>query len=201
MSWSVNMQAITTQRAGLAAWRPPVMLAVLLAVTLATQPARAQHQKDPLTESQADQVREYGDRPNERVKLYLKFVEERVVAIRELSADSHENSRPAELRAKFEEFTRLTDELADNIDTYTAARADVRKALKAVSEDSARWPEVLHKPPPDPAYEFVRKTALDAALTTSDDVKKLLAEQEAYFAAHKDEAGKNGKAPSMPDPK
>jgi hypothetical protein len=161
----------------------------------------AQQQKDPLTETQADQIREFGDRPNDRIKLYLKFVEERVSAIRELSVDSHENDRPAQLRAKFEEFTRLTDELADNIDSYTRDHADVRKALKAVVEASPKWPDVLRKAPTDPAYEFVRRTALDAALSSVDDSKKLLAEQETYFAAHKDEAGKNGKAPSAPDPK
>ena len=160
-----------------------------------------QHQKDPLTESQADQVREYGDRPNDRIKLYLKFVEERVAAIRDLSVDSHENSRPAELRAKFEEFTRLTDELSDNLDSYTSAHADVRKALKAVVEASPKWPEVLHRAPVDSAYEFVRRTALDAAQSSIEDSKKLLQEQESYFATHKDEAGKNGKAPSAPDPK
>jgi hypothetical protein len=161
----------------------------------------AQQHNDPLTESQADQVREFGDRPNERIKLYLKFVEERVSAIRELSVDSHEDSRPADLRAKLEEFTRLTDELSDNIQTYTAAHADVRKALKAVLEASAKWPDALHKAPPDGTYDFARKTALDAALSSTDETRKLLAEQETYFAAHKDEAGKNGRAPSLPDPK
>jgi hypothetical protein len=163
--------------------------------------SHAQQQKDPLTESQADQVREFGDRPNDRIKLYLKFVEERVNAIRELAVDSHEDNRPAELRAKYEEFTRLTDELADNIDSYTSDHADVRKALKAVVEASPKWPDVLRKPPVDPSYEFVRRTALDAAQSSAEDSKKLLAEQETYFAAHKDEAGKNGKAPTAPDPK
>ena len=162
---------------------------------------RAQQPKDPLTESQTDQIREFGDRPNERIKLYLKFVDERIAAIRDLSVDSHENNRPTELRAKFEEFTRLTDELSDNMDSYTSAHADVRKALKAVTEASPGWPDVLRKPPVDPTYEFVRRTALDAAQSSMDEAKKELAEQIAYFAAHKDEAGKNGKAPSAPDPK
>ncbi len=161
----------------------------------------AQQHGDPLSEAQADQVREYGDRPNERIKLYLKFVEERVTSIRELSVDSHENNRPAELRAKYEEFTRLTDELADNLDSYASAHADVRKALKGVLEACPKWPDVLRKAPVDPAYEFVRRTAVDAATSSMDDAKRLLAEQETYFAAHKDEAGKNGKAPTGPSTK
>ncbi len=182
--------------------RKALGLAVMLLAAISAAPvAYAQQQKDPLTETQADQIREYGDRPNDRIKLYLKFVEERVAAIRELSSDSHENNRPNELRAKYEEFTRLTDELADNIDSYTSAHADVRKALKAVVEASPKWPDVIRKAPVDPTYEFVRRTALDAAQSSADDSKKLLAEQETYFAAHKDEAGKNGKAPTAPDPK
>ncbi|HEY0786568.1 MAG TPA: hypothetical protein VGD62_11910 [Acidobacteriaceae bacterium] len=175
-----------------------LVTAMLVAISV---PLLAQQRCDPLTESQADQVRELGDRPMERIKLYLKFVEERTAAIRELSVDSHENNRPAELRAKLEEFTRLTDELSDNIDSYATAHADVRKALKAVVDASAKWPEVLHKAPGDPTYEFSRRTALDAAASSYEQAKRVLAEQTAYFAAHKDEAGKNGKAPSSPEPK
>ena len=175
--------------------RKQVLLLPLVALSLC---ALGQHPKDPLTEAQADQVREYGDRPNDRIKLYLKFVEERAAAIRELSVDSHENNRPAELRAKYEEFTRLTDELSDNIDSYTTAHADIRKALKAVVEASPKWPDILRKAPVDAVYEFVRRTALDAATSSVDESKKLLADQDAYFAAHKDEAGKNGKAPTAP---
>ncbi len=183
-------------------WQRPCVAFCMAALSLLLVTASlAQHHSDPLTEAQADQVREFGDRPNDRIKLYLKFVEERVTAIRELSVDSHENNRPVELRAKYEEFTRLTDELADNIDSYTSDHADVRRALKAMLEASPKWPDVLRKAPVDPAYEFTRRTALEAATSTIDDSKKLLAEQETYFAAHKDEAGKNGKAPSAPDPK
>lgn len=180
------------------------LLTLLIGLSLPLLPCArcsAQHQDDPLTEAQTDQIREFGDRPNDRIKLYLKFVEERVSAIRDLSVDSHEDNRPAELRAKFEEFTRLTDELADNIDSYTNDHADVRKALKAVVEACSKWPDVLRKPPTDPAYEFVRRTSLDSAQSMAEDSKKLLAGQETYFAAHKDEAGKNGKAPTAPDPK
>ena len=176
-------------------------VSVLVAATLLLPSLEAQQPKDPLTESQTDQIREFGDRPNDRIKLYLKFVDERIAAIRDLSIDSHENNRPTELRAKFEEFTRLTDELSDNMDSYTSSHADVRKALKAVTEASPGWPDALLKPPVDPTYEFVRRTALDAAQSSIAEAQRELAEQIAYFAAHKDEAGKNGKAPSPPDTK
>lgn len=161
--------------------------------------AYGQKARDPLSKGQVDEIRELGTNPVERLKLYLKFVNERVAAIKELTPNSTENSRPEELRARYEEFTRLADELSDNIETYDRDRADLRKALRLVVESSAKWPEVLKAPAADRTYDFARTTALDAANSTAEQASSLLATEEAYFVAHKDEAGKNGKAPS-PEP-
>ncbi len=169
------------------------LLAVILPVY---QAAVAQKARDPLSNGQVDQVRELGDRPVERIKLFLKFVNERAAAIKELTPDSTENSRPAELRARYEEFTRLVDELAENIDTYDADHADCRKALRPVVSDGAKWPATLKAPVPDQTYDFARTTALDAAASLSEDAQKALAAEEAYFLAHKKEANGNGKAPT-----
>ncbi len=170
-----------------------VALLLLLGCCL---PAEAQKQRDPLSPGQVDQVRELGDHPVERLKLYLKFVNERIDAIREMTPNSTENSRPAELRARLEEFTRLVDELSDNMDTYDADHADLRKALRLIVDSSAKWPAVLKGPAPDRMYDFSRTTALDAAASNSEQAQKMLAAEETYFAAHKSEAGKNGKAPT-----
>ena len=165
-------------------------------VALAASTAGAQKQRDPLSSAQADQVRELGTNPVERLKLFLKFVNQRAAAIHELTPNSTENSRPAELRARYEEFTRLADELAENVDTYHADHADLRKALRLIAGDSAKWPEVLKAPVSNETYDFSRKTALDAAEAVRQQAQELLANEETYFAAHKDEAGKNGKAPT-----
>ncbi len=167
-----------------------------LALLFATGWAHGQKARDPLSGKQADEVRELGDHPVERVKLFLKFVNERAGAIHDLTPHSTENSRPAELRARYEEFTRLADELAENVDTYHHDGADIRKALRLVTESSAKWPDVLKAPVPDETYDFVRRTALDAAEAVRDEAQKLLGSEEAYFATHKDEAGKNGRAPT-----
>ena len=156
----------------------------------------AQKQKDPLSSGQVDQIRELGDHPVDRLKLYLKFVNERVDAIREMTPSATENSRPAELRARFEEFTRLVDELSDNMDTYDGDHADIRKALRMIAESDVKWPAILKGPVADRTYDFVRTTALDAANSNIEQTQKMLAAEETYFAAHKDEAGKNGKAPT-----
>ena len=54
----------------------------------------------------------------------------------------------------------------------------------------------MKAPVPDHTYDFARTTALSAADSLSEQVRKVLASEETYFAAHKDEAGKNGKAPT-----
>lgn len=152
--------------------------------------------KDPLSDAESDQIAELRDQPVARIKLYQKFIQQRVDAIKDLGANPKAEDRKAELRARYEEFTRLSDELQDNLDTFDEAHADIRKALKELVPATQKWPDILKAASPDPTYDFSRKTALDAAESTSDQAKKLYDEQLKYFAGHKDEAGKNGTGPS-----
>ena len=170
---------------------------LLVAIFVAwVQGGSAQRAPDPLSSTQVDQVRELGDKPVERIKLYLKFANQRTEAIHDLTPESTEDSRAMDLRGRYEEFTRVADELSENMDTYDEDHADLRKALKQVVADSAKWPAILKAPAPDRSYDFARTTALDAAHSCSEDAQKLLDAENTYFAAHKDEAGKNGKAPT-----
>ncbi|QNI33106.1 hypothetical protein H7849_03775 [Alloacidobacterium dinghuense] len=173
-----------------------ILLSAVLLLSPLTLRSWAQSQRDPLNDEEIDQVREFGDRPNERIKLYSKFIEQRVTAIKELSTNKRAETRATEMRAKIEEFTRLVDELQDNLDTYDGQHADVRKALKDLVPESDKWQAALVQPPPDPTYDFARKTAIEAAQSISDQVKTLQKDQEKYFAEHKDQAGKNGTGPS-----
>jgi len=173
-------------------------LPVLAAPGAAGRPviaAPGQQDKDPLTDAESDQIAELRDQPVARIKLYQKFIEQRITAIKDLGPNPKAADRKAELRARYEEFTRLSDELQDNLDTFDEAHADIRKALKDLVPASAKWPEILKQAAPDPTYDFSRKTALDAAESTSDQAKELLQSQTKYFAEHKDEANKNGTGP------
>jgi len=173
-----------------------LFLSAVFFLSCTVQQSWAQAQKDPLNEDEIDQVRELGDQPNQRIKLFVKFIEQRITAIKQLSTDKSIENRPALLRAKIEEFTRLVDELQDNLDTYDGQHADVRKALKELVPQTDKWEPTLHQPPSDPNYEFARKTAIEAAQSISDQAKTLQKDQEKYFAEHKDQAGKNGTGPS-----
>ncbi|GGH11881.1 hypothetical protein [Silvibacterium dinghuense] len=156
----------------------------------------AQNDKDPLNDQEVDQIRELRNQPVERIKLYQKFIEARISAIKEIGAHPKTDDRKAELRAKLEEFTHLSDELQDNLETFDDSHADIRKALKDLVPVSSKWKEILQAAVPDPAYDFSQETALDSAQSTADQARELLQSQQKYFAEHKNEANKNGTGPS-----
>lgn len=156
---------------------------------------RAQDQNDPLTEDEIQQIRDNKTNPNERLKLYLKFIDQRLDALKQLAGQGKSDNEKAEIRAKLEEFTHLCDELQDNLDTYNEAHADVRKSLKDLTADSARWPVQLSAVGTDPSFDFPQKTALEAAKSAADEAHQLSLEQEVYFDAHKKERGGNGTGP------
>jgi len=162
---------------------------------LLTAHGTAQSSKDPLNYDEVEQVREYANQPNERLKLYQKFIDQRVEAITKLANDRKAQNRSAELRARIEEFTSLVDELQDNLDTYDHDHADIRKALKSLSVASVKWEPALHLPEANPLYDFDRKSAVEAAKSAVDQIKQVQNEQEKYFIEHKDQAGKNGTGP------
>ena len=95
-------------------------------------------------------------------------------------------NRDVQLHNLYQEFTRISDELEDNMDSFAEQHADMRKVLKTVVEESEKWPSVLNQPtPPGGEDDFVRKTALAAGQSVHDDAKQMLEEQEKYFSQHK----------------
>jgi hypothetical protein len=169
---------------------------VLLLSPLCSLTLHAQDDKDAMNENEVDQIRELRDQPVPRIKLYVKFIEDRIAVIKQLGPNPEAADRKAELRAKLDEFTRLSDELQDNLDTFDEAHADIRKALKDLVPASAKWQDIIKLAKPDPAYDFSQETALDSAHSTTDQAKELLDSQTKYFSEHKDEANKNGTGPS-----
>lgn len=145
----------------------------------------AQRSHDPLTPQEEDQVRELSDQPDERVKLYMKFIEARTEAIHQTVRRPSDQHPGADIHNYLEEFTRLVDELADNLDAYEQQHVDVRKSLKVFDEHSAKWAAVLNEPPRSSEYDFARKTAIEALGSARKTAADLLKEQQEYFAKHK----------------
>ena len=156
----------------------------------------AQDSSDPLTEDEVQQIRDNKTNPNERIKLYMKFIDERLDAIKQLAGPGKSPDEKAQVRARFDEFTHLCDELQDNIETYDAAHADIRKSLKELVADTAKWPAALNAFGADPSYDFPRKTAVEAAQSATDEARQMSISQDVYFDIHKKERGKTGTGPS-----
>jgi hypothetical protein len=158
-----------------------------------------QDKDDPLTEVEVDKLREVADQPMERIKLYMEYIGKRTDAIAEMGGDSRIQNKPPKIRKLLQEYTRLVDELQDNLDNYDETHADIRKQLKLLVPESKKWLDIVSKPPADPIYDFPRKTAADAAQGLVDQVSKLQTDQEKFFAEQKKrdkEQEKNGTAPT-----
>jgi hypothetical protein len=145
----------------------------------------AQSKKDPLNDRQIEEVREAGDQPPERIKLFVGYVDDRAKEINSLSKDSGAQNRAARIHNLMDEFTRLSDDLQDNMDNFDEQHADLRKILKEVVTKTTEWTTVLNEPPPHPQYDFMRKSALDANQTAHDAAVQMLADEEKYFAEKK----------------
>ncbi len=171
-------------------------LLVLLCAAGCALSVHAQEQNDPLTPDEIQAVRDNKTNPNERIKLYIRFIDERLDEIKQLSGAHKSAKEKADIHDKLEEFTRLCDELQDNLDTYNEAHADIRKSLKDLVADSSHWPAQLTAMGDDPSFDFAQKTALDAAKSAADEAHQLSLEQGVYFDVHKKERGKNGTGPS-----
>jgi predicted Zn-dependent protease len=157
----------------------------------------AQRNRDPLTDQESDEVANLRDRPNDRVKLFQKFLQQRIDSIKAIGPHPATDDRKADLRAKYEEFTHITDELQDNLDTFDQAHADIRKSLKDLVPATQKWVDLLNEQTPGGQFDdFSRKTALEAAQSANDEAEKLYKSQKEYFEQHKDERGKNGTGPS-----
>lgn len=173
------------------------LLALLLLVPLVAPVIHAQRQRDPLTDQEADEVANLRDQPNARIKLYQKFLQQRIDAIKTIGPNPAGDDLKADLQAKYQEFTRISDELQDNLDTFDEAHADIRKSLKDLVPATEKWIAVLNRPDSGGELaDFARKTALDAAQSANDQAEKLYKSQKEYFAVHKKERGKNGTGPS-----
>jgi len=176
-------------------WQRWIVAAVICAAL--TPHSRAQAKGDPLSDAEIDQVREVADQPLERVKLYMKFIQQRADAIQEMVGDSRIQNQPTKLHNLLDEYTRLVDELQDNLDSYDETHSDIRKALKELVPASQKWLAIVNKPPPDQTYDFSKRTAIEAGESLVEQARKLQDDQIKWFAEHKKD--KNANTATPPD--
>jgi hypothetical protein len=163
-------------------------ICLLLAIAPALSRSSAQSRKDPLTDQEIEDVREAGDQPVERIKLFIGYVDQRAKEIHRLDTDPIAQNKTLRIHNQLEEFTRLSDELQDNMDNFDQEHADLRKVLKDVVDKTDEWTKVLNEPKPDTQYDFVRKTALDANQSAHEAAVQMIPDETKYFEEKKKEA-------------
>jgi hypothetical protein len=118
-------------------------LLVLLALTSL---AAASRKRDPLTEAEVDQLREFRMEPLKRLQLFIKFTDARLDSIDQLRNDPKQGEgRGLKIHDLLEDVSALLDEINDNLDTFEGQRLDkdqkkqFRKGAKEVVGATDRW--------------------------------------------------------------
>jgi len=168
---------------------------ILLVVLVLTVVASAR-KRDPLTEAETDQLREYAMEPQKRLKLYIKFAEARLEAIDQLRTDPKlADGRGKKIHDLLEDFTAILDEINDNLDTYEGRplnkddRKDFHKGLKDVIEASDKFDLKLKTlksaSDTDPQakkeavdYQFALADAQDALKSSADIAREYMTEKD-----------------------
>ena len=160
-------------------------IAAIVTVVIVSMPAFAQHHAS-LTSAEVDQLRDAAMEPNDRLKLYVKFLRDRLDTLEKIRTDPKVTDKPAQIHDHLQDFLDLYDELNDNIDTYVDRKDDIRKPLKAVIEAD---PEFLQKintyltelqadKIETKSYSFLIGNITDDLKTSADDHKQIMQEQE-----------------------
>src|SRR6476661_8095169 len=152
----------------------------------------AARRRDPLTEAEADQLREVAMEPYKRIKLMIKFTEARLVAIDQIRVDPKlAAGRGKQIHDLLEDFTSLMDEINDNLDQYEGRPLDkdtvkqYHKGLKELIDADARFDQRLNalksasetdpvtkKEAPD--FRFALQDAMDSLKSNADMAREYM---------------------------
>ncbi len=160
--------------------------------SLLALPAWAQRKdRDPLTDTEVDQMRESADLPNKRLELLVKFARERIFEVESAQDESSGATRGKQIHDNLEDFIAILDEIEDNIDMYGTHNADMRKGLKLVIEADSEWQlklrQIKEKSPPEELqrYSFVLINATDTVGDSATTARETLQEQNKLAAEKK----------------
>jgi len=172
-----------------------IFISLFLFLTVASVLRAQKEQRQPLTEAEIDKVREAGIFPDERITLYTKFMDEHADTIKGLTNRRTSMARGKRIDDELLDLTALMDELGSNLDQYSERRADIRGGLKKLNEAAPNWLRILRALAGEPEFDEARKEAIEAGEELADEGKRLLTEQNEYFATHKEEKGQERAEP------
>ena len=140
--------------------------------------------ENALSDAEVEQLRDAAYVPRDRVLVFVKFLDDRSNAIRDIFAKPRHPGREQDTHDLLEQFTSIADELEDNLDDYSTRHSDIRKSLPKLLEATDRWASTIKSPPDNEAYNISRKLALEAIRDLREDTTELIDSQKTWFAAH-----------------
>jgi Rad3-related DNA helicase len=160
-----------------------LLLAAALLLTPTVLHAQANHESS-LSEAEVEALRDSAYIANDRVTIFIKFLDVRSSSIQTLATKPRRPGREEDLHDLYEQFTSIADELDDNLDDLGPRHRDIRKALPKLVAATERWATALKTPAENEAYNVSRKLALEAVRDLRESATKLIDEQKAWFIAH-----------------
>jgi septal ring factor EnvC (AmiA/AmiB activator) len=164
---------------------PVVSRNFVLLASAAALPAQV-WRRDPLTDDEADKLREAAEEPNKRLFLLVEFATARMAKVDE----ARTQLKPAATHAQrihdaLDDFGRVMDEIDDNVDDYENRKMDMRKGLAALIEADTAFQSKLAQLATEAAnangtdhYQFVLEDDLDIVKSQLERAREVLQEQE-----------------------
>lgn len=158
--------------------------------------------RDPLTDAEADQLRQVAMEPQKRLKLFIKFTEARLDAIDQSRSDPKEaQGRGRKIHDLLQDFASLIDEINDNLDQYQARALDkdqlkdlhkgAKEVVSAEERFRARLRTLQHQIDTDPQTKIESKDYAFALQDAEDALKSSLEMAQEYSKENKDEKNKH----------
>lgn len=175
---------------------------ILAAVLLLLSTFAFAQKRDPLTDAEADQLRQVAMEPQKRLKLFIKFSEARLDAIDQARSDpSQAQGRGRKIHDLLQEFSFLVDEINDNIDQYESRALDKDQlkdfhkgmidVISAEERFRARLRTLQHEIETDPQTKIESKDYAFALQDAEDALKSSLEMAQEYSKEKKDEKDKH----------
>jgi hypothetical protein len=130
--------------------------------------------RDFLTSDEADQVRE-AQEPNARLKLYLKFAQERIELLKQLLA-TEKAGRTALIHDTLEDYTHIVEAIDTVADDALKRKLDISEGMSLTAEAEKAMLAELRKLNEKRAKDYGRyEFAMQQALETTQDSTELSA--------------------------
>lgn len=170
--------------------RTSKFVAAALLLFLLAIPTFSQRSRDPLSESEADQLRELRQEPMKRLRLMVKFARARLATAEQLRSNPALPDSYKQIRTALEDFANIVDEMDANVDAFKSD--DIRKPLKEIVEADTDFQlklRTLKEGTPEKQrvdYTFALDSAIDSVNASADTARAMLEDQLAKRGKVKD---------------